>query len=95
MYIEQVGLRTSEKGGLSLMTTEALALEKKARKLPAVERERLAERLLAEMEDEPLTAVDKAWVAEAERRFSAWKRRETKAVAATKALADIRKELRR
>ena len=77
------------------MTTEALALEKKARKLPAVERERLAERLLAEMEDEPLTAVDKAWVAEAERRFSAWKRRGTKAVAATKALADIRKELRR
>ncbi len=77
------------------MTTQALALEKKARKLPAVERERLAERLLAETEDEPLTAVDEAWVAEAERRFSAWKRKRTKTIAGTKALAEIRKELRR
>lgn len=77
------------------MTTQALALEKKARKLPAVERERLAGRLLAEMEGEPLTAVEEAWVEEAERRFSSWKRKKTKAIAATKALANIRKELRR
>jgi putative addiction module component (TIGR02574 family) len=76
------------------MTTQALAIEKQARKLPAEERERLAERLLAQMEDEPLTAVDEAWVAEAERRFSAWKRKRTKALTATKAVADIRKELR-
>jgi len=76
------------------MTTQALAIEKQARKLPAEERERLAERLLAQMEDEPLTAVDEAWVAEAERRFSAWKRKRTKALTATKAIADIRKELR-
>jgi len=75
------------------MTTQAL--EKQARKLSAVERERLAGRLLAEMEDEPLTTVDAARVAEAERRFSAWKRKKTKAVSATKAVADIRKELRR
>lgn len=31
------------------MTTRALALEKQARRLPATERERLAERLLARM----------------------------------------------
>lgn len=77
------------------MTTQALAIEKQARKLPAEERERLAERLLAQMEDEPLTAIDEAWVAEAERRFVAWKRKKAKALAAGKAIADIRKELRR
>jgi len=77
------------------MTTHALAIEKQARKLPAEERERLAERLLAQMVDEPLTAVDEAWVVEAERRFSAWKRKRTRVLAAAKAIADIRKELRR
>ncbi|GJL53287.1 MAG: hypothetical protein NPIRA02_04190 [Nitrospirales bacterium] len=77
------------------MTLHALAIEKQARKLPAVERERLAERLLAQMEDESLTAVDEAWVAEAERRFSALKRKKTKAFSASRAVADIRKELRR
>ena len=95
MFIAQGAFSTPGQEGVLQMTTQALALEKKARKLPAVERERLAERLLAEMEDEPLTAVDKAWVAEAERRFSAWKRKKAKAIAATKAVADIRKELHR
>jgi hypothetical protein len=77
------------------MTTLVLAIEKQARKLPAAERERLAERLLAQMEDERLTAVDEAWVAEAERRFSAWKRRRTRALPAAKVIADIRRELHR
>ena len=57
------------------MTARALALEKQAQKLPATERERLAERLLVQMKHEPLTAVDIAWIAEAEKRFGAWKRR--------------------
>lgn len=77
------------------MTTLALALEKQARRLSATKRERLAERLLDEMQDGPLTAVDEAWVAEAEKRFSAWKRKATKTVSAEKALCDIHKELRR
>jgi hypothetical protein len=77
------------------MTTRAVVLEKQARRLPATERERLAERLLIEMTGEPLTAVDEAWVAEAEKRFSAWKRKTTKTVSGAKALCDIRKELRR
>ena len=75
------------------MTARALALEKQAQKLPATERERLAERLLVQMKHEPLTAVDEAWVAEAEKRFGAWKRKATKAVSAGKALREIRKEL--
>ena len=53
------------------MTALASAIEKQARKLSAAERERLAERLLAQTEDEPLTVVDEAWVLEVERRFSA------------------------
>jgi putative addiction module component (TIGR02574 family) len=81
--------------GAKPMTTLALAIEKQARKLPAAERERLAERLLAQMREERLTAVDEAWVAEAERRFSAWKRKRTRALPADKVIADIRKDLRR
>ena len=77
------------------MTTLALAIERQARKLPAMERERLAERLLTQMKDARLTAVDEAWVAEAERRFSSWKRKRTRAIPATKVIADLRKELRR
>lgn len=76
------------------MTARALALEKQARKLPATERERLAERLLVQMKHEPLTAVDIAWIAEAEKRFGAWKRKATKTVSVGKTLREIRRELR-
>ena len=77
------------------MTSSVSAIEKQARKLSAQERERLAERLLAQIEGEGLTAVDEAWVSEAERRFSAWKRKKTKALPAQKAIDEIRKSLRR
>lgn len=77
------------------MTTLALAIEKQARKLPAAERERLAERLLAQAEGQQLTPVDEAWIVEAERRFSAWKRKKTRPTSVAKAVDDIRKELRR
>jgi hypothetical protein len=77
------------------MTTLALAIEKQARKLSATECERLAERLLAQAEGQRLTPVDEAWVVEAERRFSSWKRKKTRPILAAKAVDDIRKELRR
>lgn len=76
------------------MTARVLALEKQVRKLPATERERLAERLLVQMKHEPLTSVDEAWVTEAEKRFAAWKRKAAKTISARKALRDIRKEFR-
>jgi hypothetical protein len=79
--------------GRNAMTARALALEKQAQKLPATERERLAERLLVQMKHEPLTAVDEAWIVEAEKRFGAWKRKAAKTVSAGKALREIRKEL--
>lgn len=75
------------------MTARALAMGKQARTLPETERERLAECFLTAMKDESLTAVDETWVAEAEKRFSVWNRKGTRAVSAAKALCDIRKDL--
>jgi len=70
-------------------------IEKKARRLPPAERERLAERLLAPLVKARLTAVEEAWVAEAECRYAAWKRGQRKAVPAARTIARIRKELNR
>jgi hypothetical protein len=75
------------------MTARAAAIEKQARKLPAMERERLAERLLIQVTKEQLTAVDQAWVDEAEKRFSAWEQKKTKPLAARSALNQIRRDL--
>jgi Putative addiction module component len=87
---EAVGSPTERRA----MAARTLALEKQAHKLSATERERLAERLLVRMKHARLTAVDEAWVAEAEKRVGAWKRKATKTVSAGKALREIRKELR-
>lgn len=77
------------------MTACAAAVEKQARKLPVAERERLAERLLVQVTNEPLTAVDQAWIDEAEKRFSAWKQKTTKPLDARRALNQIRRDLSR
>jgi hypothetical protein len=50
--------------------------------------------LIAETESAPLTAVDEAWIAEAEARYDAWKSGRTQAVDAKEARGDVRKELR-
>jgi len=76
------------------MTELAREIEKKANQLSVEERELLAERLLATVSGAPLTEVDEIWVEEAERRYSAWKAGRTKAIAAERALTDIREELR-
>lgn len=49
---------------------------------------------MAETEPAPLTAVDEAWIAEAEARHDAWKSGRTQAVDAKEALSAVRKELR-
>ena len=75
------------------MNARALEIARQARRLPAVERERLAERLLAPLANRRLSRVDEAWVAEAERRYRAWKRGRRRTVPAVRALATIRDEL--
>jgi putative addiction module component (TIGR02574 family) len=77
------------------MTALTLEIEKKARRLSPTEREELAERLLAPLAKARLTAVDAAWVAEAERRYAAWKRGQRKVVPAARVLSGIRRELAR
>lgn len=77
------------------MNSRAAVIEKQARKLPAIERERLAERLLVQIGKEQLTAVDQAWIDEAEKRFSAWKQKKTTPLSARKAMNQIRRDLLR
>ena len=77
------------------MSALALELERKAAKLPAFERERLAERLLQPSRAVRLNEVEVAWVEEAERRFADWKNGRTKPVPAVKVFAGIRKGLDR
>src|SRR5512136_688313 len=78
-----------------VMTALTSEIEKKARRLTPAEREKLAERLLAALAKSRLTAVEEAWVAEAECRYAAWKRGQRKALPAARAIAGIRKELNR
>ena len=75
------------------MTTLTLELEKKAQRLPAAERERLAERLLAPLAKTRLTAVEEAWIAEAECRYAAWKRDKRRGIPATRVIAGIKRRL--
>lgn len=77
------------------MTALVQQIEKTARRLSAVEKELLAERLLLTARKARLTEVDEAWIAEAERRYGAWKRGQTRAIPAARALANVRKELRK
>lgn len=75
------------------MTALAFEVARKAGKLSALDRERLAARLISGLDNVGLSAVDEAWIAVAERRLAAWKRRKTKARPAMEVLARIRKEL--
>ncbi len=68
-------------------------IERDAVHLSAKDREVLAERLIRSLKHEPLTAVDEAWVKEAERRFSAWRRGSRIGVPRERAFKRIRKEL--
>ncbi len=77
------------------MSALAERLERQAEKLPPADRERLAQRLLGGLRDEPLTEVEEAWVREAERRYRLWKRDPSRARPAATVLAEIRKELSR
>lgn len=77
------------------MTSLALEIEKKARRLPAVEREKLAERLLSPLARTRLTAIEEAWIVEAECRYAAWKQDKRRGIPAARAIAGIRRALSR
>jgi len=70
-------------------------LEEEALRLPARSRARLAERLLASLDEEPADpAAGKLWVAEAERRAEDLASAKVKGVAAAKVLKRARAALR-
>ncbi|MDF0675070.1 MAG: addiction module protein [Nitrospira sp.] len=75
------------------MSKALLKIEREAVRLSAKDREVLAERLMRSVTREPLTQVEEAWVAEAERRFSAWRRGTRKGVPVERAFKQIRKDL--
>jgi putative addiction module component (TIGR02574 family) len=75
------------------MSPKLREIEREAIRLPVKERETLAERLMQSLKREPLTQVEEAWVKEAERRFSSWRRGERKGVPAARAFRQIRKDL--
>ena len=77
------------------MSPQVREIERKAIRLPATEREALAERLMRSLDDLPLSEVEEAWVAEAERRFAAWRRGARKGIPAARALKQLRKALSR
>ena len=75
------------------MSPKLLEIQRKAVGLPVKDREMLAERLMRSVNRAPLTQVEEAWVKEAERRFSAWRRGEREGVPAERAFRQIRKDL--
>ena len=75
------------------MSPKLLEIQRKAAGLPVKDREMLAERLMRSVNRVPLTQVEEAWVREAERRFSAWRRGEREGIPAEKAFKQIRRNL--
>ena len=77
------------------MTPLLEKIERQAKALSREDRERLAQDLMAGLEDSPLSEIDQAWIDEAERRYDDWKAGRTKAVPAERAIAEMRRKLRR
>lgn len=75
------------------MSKALLKIEREAVRLPVKDRELLAERLMRSVRREPLSQVEEAWVEEAERRFSAWRRGTRAGVPVERAFKQIRKDL--
>ena len=75
------------------MSPKFLNIEREAVRLPEKDREILAERLMQSLSPSPLTRVEEAWVKEAERRFSAWRRGDLKGIPAARAFKQIRNKL--
>ena len=76
------------------MTQLLEKIENEAWRLPREEREQLVLDLVAGLDDRPLTAIDQAWIEEAERRFEELASGQVEGIAADAALAEMRRDLR-
>jgi putative addiction module component (TIGR02574 family) len=81
--------------GESMSPLKLSEIERQVLRLPARDRERLADRLLKSTADAPRTEVEEAWVREAERRFDAWKKGKRKGIPAAVAFQRLRKGIAR
>lgn len=73
------------------MTSPAEELEAAVLALPRGERARLAERLLASLDEE--TEIDAAWATEVEARLEAYRRGEIESVPAEDVLREVRRKV--
>lgn len=73
------------------MRSEAEELEAAALSLPRSERARLAERLIASLDED--AEVEEAWAAEVRRRLDAYRRGEIQAAPAEDVLAEARRRI--
>jgi len=80
-------------GNLRRMSPLTKDIERQALELSPTEREQLADNLLRSLDGAALTAVDEAWVVEAEKRLEDFKAGKTQGIAADKVFEQIRREL--
>jgi hypothetical protein len=67
-------------------------IEREAKELPRIERERLVADLIAGLEDAPLSEIDLAWIEEAERRYDELVSKRVKEIPGQEAIDGIRRE---
>lgn len=75
------------------MSPKSIRVERAAFRLPPIEREVLARKLMESLEGRVLTEVDEAWVREAERRHEAFRKDRRRGGAAKAAIRQIRRSL--
>jgi putative addiction module component (TIGR02574 family) len=68
-------------------------IEAQALLLPPEDRETLAGALLHSLQDAPLSEIDEAWIAEAERRYQEWRAGKTELISGDQFFPDLRREL--
>ncbi len=75
------------------MSPQLQKIEEDALLLSAEEKEHLVERLLQSLQSETLSAIDPAWITEAERRYQELKSGEVQAIPGDGLFDQIRQEL--
>jgi len=78
---------------MNVMATLLEEIQALALRLPPEDREMLAGALLHSLDRAPLSEVDEAWIAEAERRYDEWRDGKSEPVAGEQFFSDLRSEL--
>jgi putative addiction module component (TIGR02574 family) len=68
-------------------------IKSQALRLPPEDRETLAGALLHSLQEAPLSEIDEAWIAEAERRYQDWRSGKSQLLSGEHLVPDVRREL--